>query len=207
MWLPGAALLSYAAVRLGRLRGVFDRHFYHTNAFYREVLGGDGLGALDREPVAYETLYWVPTRWRPAVWASLLQFDRRLPLGRYVALGHALVWVLVWQGAPWAAVTSVLLLLVAGQNAAAYVLTTPDAAPRAFQLTLRPVLHWTLVRFFVNLRWALPLALSLAVVAWASTRLALADVLAWTALDVAVALATAYGVTRAAEGAYRRRLA
>ncbi len=205
MWVPGAAVAGWALLRLARLRLAYDRHFYHTNALYREVLGGARLQAEAYEPVAYDALYWVPRPWRATVWAGLRQLERRLPLGRYVALGHALVWVLLWQGAPAAAVTGVLALLVAGQNAAVYALATPDAAPPAFQLTLRPVRHWIAARFFVNVRWTLPLALSLGAVALVGSAFTWGDVLLWAALNVAVALAVAAGVTLATEGAYRRR--
>ena len=189
------------------MRRTFDRAYYSTNAFYGEVLGGGPGGVAVREPVALETLYWVPTRWRPATWASLRQLDRMLPLGRFVLIGHVLFWALAFQNVSGPLIHSYLLLMVLAQNGACLLLSQRVAAPPAFQITMQAPLDWAITRFFVNLRWALPLALSLSLVALFDADLLWADVLLWTGLDLLVAGLLAAGVTYRTEGVVRRRYA
>lgn len=206
-WAPGAVLCGGAAARIRRAQAVYDRHFYHTDAFYREVLGGGATHVQARSPVAYDAIYWVPHRWRPATWASLRQLDRVLPLGRLVALGHGVLWMLFLQGVSATVITGYLLLFIAAQNAACYVLTQPALAPSTFQVAHQSPLDWMLTRFFVNLRWALPFALSLLVVAFFDRTFGLRAVLTWTVVEVVVAFGSAALVTWAHEGAVRRRYA
>lgn len=204
---PGGLFLAGASLRLRRLRRTFDRAYYSTNAFYGEVLGGSAGATAAREPVALETLYWVPARWRPATWASLRQLDRMLPLGRFVFVGHVLFWALAFQNVPATFIYSYLLLLVLGQNAAGLLLSQRAAAPPAFQITMQSPLDWAVTRFFVNLRWALPLVLSLSLVAFFDAHFQWADVLWWMGLDLLAAALVAAGVTYRTEGAARRRYA
>ncbi len=206
-WAPGAALCAAAAVQAARTRATYDRHFYHTNAFYSEVLGGGGVRARARSPIAYEAIYWVPHRWRPAVWASLRQFDRVLPLGRLVALGHLLLWVLFLQDVSLAVIGAYLLLFIVAQNAACFVLLRPTVAPPAFQLTHTSPAHWMMARFFVNLRWTLPLVLSLGLVAVLDAAFGARDMLFWGMVDVALSLGVAALMTGAHEVAARWRFA
>ena len=215
-WLPGAALSAWAGFRLAQVRPVYDRHYYHTNAFYGDVFrSAGGVRVASREPIAYEAVYWVPPRWKPHVWASLRQLDRRLPLGRFVIIGHLFLWFLFFQEADPASsagqavqVTSAyLLLFIAAQNAAVYLLATPALAPLPFGLLQQAARHWTLTRFFVNLRWVLPMALSLGLVALFDADVRFATALGWTLLDLAFAFLIAWLVTYAHESRYRRRYA
>lgn len=206
-WMPGGALCLIAGWRVQRAGAAYDRHFYHTNAFYREVLGGGGVRAQAREPIAYDAIYWVPHRWRPAVWASMRQFDRALPLGRLVALGHGLFWLLCWQGVASTILAAYLLLFIVAQNAACYVLIQPSIAPPMFQITHASPTHWMLVRFFVNLRWALPFALSLGLVAWLDPTFMARDAALWVGVDIGTALGAAALVTAIHELMVRRRFA
>ena len=206
--LPSAAFLAWAAFRLRRRRRAYDRHYYHTNAFYGDVFRSEGgVRVTDREPIAYEAVYWVPPRWKPHVWAALRQFDRRLPLGRFVALGHLFLWFLFFQDVAPGIIAAFLLLFIAAQNAAVYLLTRPALAPLPFSLLQQSPLHWTTTRFFVNLRWALPMALSLAVVALFDADVRFWTALGWTGLDLAFAFLTAWLATYVHESRYRRRYA
>ena len=204
---PGAGLMVWAGVKLLRLRAAYDRHFYATNAFYSDVFSGGGVRGAARAPVAYEAVYWTPRRLRPAVWASLVQLDRRLPLGRFVALGHAFLWLLFFQNASGGVIAAYLLLFAALKNGACALLATRPLAPRAFQLTTQLAARWALTRFFVNLRWTLPLLLSLLTVAFFDGGFSYAAALLWTGLDAALALGAAVLVAALAEGAYRRQFA
>ena len=206
--LPGAAFLAWAAFRLGRRRTSFDRHYYHTNAFYGDLFRSEGgVRVADREPIAYEAVYWVPPRWKPHVWAGLRQFDRRLPLGRFVALGHLFLWFLFFQDADVRVTSAYLLLFIAAQNAAVYLLTRPALAPLPFNALQQAPFHWAITRFFVNLRWAAPMALSLAAVALLDADVRWTSVLGWAGLDLAFAFLAAWLATYAHESRHRRRYA
>ncbi len=202
-WAPGALLVGWAGVRLWRSRAAYDRHFYHTTAFYAEVLGGGTVAATDREPVPYDALYWVPARWRPAAWASIRQLDRRLPLGRLVAVAHLGLWLFCIRGGAPAFITGYLTLVFTGQVAACAVLGTPSAAPRPFQRALQSVGDWIGTRTFVNLRWFGPHMGSLALVVLFGDVYGWAWVGTWAAVHVGLSAAAATAVTLATEGSVR----
>ncbi len=202
-WGPGLLLLGWAGARLGRRRTAYDRHFYHTTAFYAEVLGGGTVAATDREPVPYDALYWVPRRWRPAAWASVRQLDRRLPLGRLVAVAHLGLWLFCIRGVAPAVITTYLLVIFAGQVAAGAVLGTPSAAPRAFQVSMQSVADWIGARTFVNLRWFGPHVGSLALVVLFGDTYGWGWVGTWAAVHLALSIVAAAAVTLAAEGRTR----
>ncbi len=199
-WGPGLVLLGWAGIRLWRERTAYDRHFYHTTAFYEEVLGGGALHDRGRDPLPYDALYWVPPRWRPATWASLRQLDRRLPLGRLVVLAHVGLWLLCLRGVPSALTAGYLTIVFTAQVAACGLLTTNSAAPLPFQRPLQSTLDWIATRTFVNLRWLGPHAGSLALVALLGDTYGANWVLTWTAAHAALALGAAVTATLAHEG-------
>lgn len=202
----GLGVLGWAAWRMRPLVPAFDRFYYRTHAFFQEVLGGS-MGASDRDPIPYDSLYWVPARWRPATWASLRQLDRRLPLGRFVALGHILFWGLVYQGVAPVVVSGYLALFVLVQNGVVLLLTRPELAPAALHLSLQRPLDWVITRWFIAARWLGPFAGSIGLVAWSSRAYTATDMLVWTAMYAAVALGTALWATARVERAHRRQLA
>ena len=202
-WAPGLLLVGWAGVRLWRSRSAYDRHFYHTTAFYAEVLGGGTVAATDREPVPYDALYWVPSRWRPATWASIRQLDRRLPLGRLVAVAHLGLWLFCIRGGASAFITGYLTLVFIGQVAACAVLGTSSAAPRPFQRALQSMGDWIGTRTFVNLRWLGPHMGSLALVVLLGDAYGWAWVGTWAAVHVGLSVAGATVVTLATEGSVR----
>jgi hypothetical protein len=206
-WGPGLVLLGWAGLRLWQRRATYDRHFYHTTAFYDEVMGGGTLRAEGRDPIPYDALYWVPSRWRPAVWGSLRQLDRRLPLGRLVALAHVGLWLLCLRGVGPAFVAGYLAIVLVAQTATCGVLTTAVAAPRAFQYTLQSTADWIATRTFVNLRWLAAHVGSLALVALFSDIYGTAWVATWTAVHVGLSVGAATVATLAHEGWGRRRTA
>lgn len=205
-WLPGALLSGYAGLALARRAGSFDHDFYCTNALYAEALAQGGVRTTQREPIAYESVYWAPARWRPHVWAGLRQLDRRLPLGRLFALGVLFGWALLVRDAPGDVLGGVLALGLLAKNAAVGLVTAPRFAPRAFDLWLQPVAGWVATRFLMNVRWTLPLALALGLAALFSDRVTLTHVGLWVGADLLLALVTAWLVTHAAESRYCRRL-
>jgi hypothetical protein len=202
-WAPGLLLLGWAGVRLWRCRAAYDRHFYHTTAFYAEVLGGGAVAATDREPVPYDALYWVPSRWRPAAWASVRQLDRRLPLGRLVAVAHLGLWLFCIRGVAPAFITTYLLVVMTGQVAACAVLGTSSSAPPAFQGWIQSGADWIGTRTFVNLRWFGAHIGSLALVALFGDAYGWAWVGTWALVHLGLSGGAAVVVTLATEGTTR----
>lgn len=203
-WSPGLLLLGWGVARLWRRRTAFDRHFYQTTALYDEVLGGTTAAATDRAPVPYDALYWVPARWRPATWASLRQLDRRLPLGRLVGVAHLGLWVLCLRDVIPAVVSGYLLVVLIGQVAACKLLATPTTAPRPFQRILQSTVDWIVTRTLVNLRWLVPHAGSLALVALFDDTYGLPWVLTWAAVHGVLSVGAAVVVTPSHGGRPRR---
>lgn len=205
-WLAPAALLAWAAARLARQAPRFDHLFYSTNALYAELLRASGARE-GREPVRAEAVYWAPRALRPHVWAGLVQLDRRLPLGRLVALAVLVLWGLRAQGASAGAVGAYLAVVLLLKNGAVGLLASEALAPPAFQLALQRPAGWALTRAFVSLRWTLPLALALLALVIFDPAFSLAQALLWVGMDVLAAFLLAALVTNAAEARYRRRLA
>lgn len=203
-WGPGLLVLGWAAHRAARCRPVFDRHFYGTTAFYAEVFGGGTATAMDREPVPFASLYWVPSRWRPATWASLRQLDRLLPLGRLVAIAHVGLWLFCIRGVPPAFITAYLTLVLTAQVAASALLGTSTAAPGPFQISIQSVADWIGTRTFVNLRWFGAHVGSLGLVALFDDGFGLGWVLVWATVHVVLSFGAAAVVTMSAEGTARR---
>ncbi|MFQ5572438.1 MAG: hypothetical protein ACE5G0_22415 [Rhodothermales bacterium] len=206
--LPGLLLLGGSVGRLLYRTATYDRAFYATNAFYSEIFRRAGrVRVSDREPIPYHAVYWVPRRWKPSVWAGLRQLDRKLPLGRFIALGHGLLWILFFQQASMQAVGVYLLLFMVAKNGGAFLLTTRSFAPFPFQHTLQSPPLWIATRFLVNVRWTLPFLLSLLLVALFDADFSYAEALRWTGLDVILAGLTAWIVTYGTEFRYRKRFA
>lgn len=207
-WGPGVLLLGWAVGTLLRRLPTYDRSFYATNAFYNEVFRSKGgVRVSDREPIPYRAVYWTPPRWKPAVWASLRQLDRKLPLGRFIALGHVVLWLLFFQDAPADVIAVYLVLFMAAKNGIVFLLVTKPFAPFPFQATRQSPGAWIATRFFVNLRWTLPFLLSLLTVAVLDPAFAAPDALWWTGLDVTCALLTAFLFTYGTEFQYRKKFA
>ena len=206
-WAPGLVLLGWAGARLWRHRTAFDRHFYHTTAFYDEVLGGGTLRATGRDPIPYDALYWVPSRWRASVWASLRQLDRRLPLGRLVALAHVALWLLCARGVSPAIVGGYLAVVFTAQTATCGLLVRREAAPLSFQHVLQSTADWMATRAFVNLRWLGPHVGSLVLVALFSDGYGAHWVGLWAGVHVLLSLGAAAVATLVHEGWGHRKMA
>lgn len=206
-WSGGLALTAWSTWRLARLTGAFDRAYYHTSALYQELLHSPALRHSQRPDLTYEATYWVPRRWRAHAWAGLVQLDRRLPLGRLVALGVLGFWSLLILDAGGHVLALYLGIALMARNASILRHSQADVAPPQLHLALQPTFEWGITRFWMNVRWTLPVMLALAVAAWLSARFSWADALLWTAIDLVLAAAMALVATLAAEHRYRRRFA
>jgi hypothetical protein len=191
-WLPGLLLLIWAFVRTSLKMKAYDRHFYCTNAFYKEAFKDiDVPKGKEDESVTYSSLYWAPHRWSPYVWAGLLQMDRRLPLAVFMVLGHILLWVLFYFQTAEAFITAYLLLFIIAKNSASYLLITPSAAPIHFQITLQSSSNWVITRFFINFRWTFLFIVNLPLIAWIWDSFTFLNAIKWISLDLFLAFLSA----------------
>jgi hypothetical protein len=87
------------------------------------------------------------------------------------------------------------------------MLSGPDASPPGLHLRLHGPASWAMVRAFVSLRWTLPWAIALGVAALFATTLTWSVVLAWIAVDVALAIVSGVILAVNVEHSYRRRFA
>ncbi len=202
VWVPGALLAAYAALRLLASVPAYDRDYYATAAFYGEVFSSGGLRVEEREALPYGGVYWAPARLRPHVWAMLRQMDRRLPLGRFVALGHAGLWLLYSLDVSGGLIAAYLLLFATAKNATVFVTASPSMAPPPFQTLFLPRAGWTATRMMVNLRWTAAWVMSLAIVAAFAKSFGMVHVLAWTLIDLFLAWLMAWIATQTAETRY-----
>lgn len=189
--IPGGVLFLYGAVRFGRATGMFDALFYRTNAFYQELFLNPKAFKDGREPIKVDALYWVPPPLKNATWFSLLQLDRKLPLGRILIVAHLILWTLFYSQPGMAVIHAWLLLMILGKCMVLYVLISKPFAPLMFQYRLLPPSGWIGVRFFVNFRWIPLMALSLWIVSWFSEAVNLVFIGKWVLIDGGISLLTA----------------
>lgn len=194
LW-PALALFLWAVVRLQRLQASFDRAYYHTNAFYREIFQRGSLRTSEREPISYEAVYWVPARWRSHAWVNLVQLDRVMPIGRFFAIGLFVLAILIWQRIDPVYITTYLLLFIAAKNLASLTLSRADINPPVLQRLFQSRLDWSLTRFFINVRWTLPLLIGLLALGWLHPGFSMQAAGIWTLADLALSFIFAWITT------------
>ncbi len=208
MQIPGVLLLGWTLRAGFSIRHIFDRYYYHTNAFYGEIFKRGSLRVSDREPVSYDAIYWVPRAWRAHTWASLLQLDRVFPVGRFMAITLVVYWIVALQNPPGSLVSTIyLLIVICAKNLTVFALTQRRLAPDLIEATFQSKAGWSMTRFFVNLRWTLPLCGALCLVAWISDGFTYTDAFRWTVLDAALSFLFAWIITYGTFKFQRPRLA
>jgi hypothetical protein len=203
---PAGLILAWALYRLQADRRSFDPAYYHTNAFYREIFQRGSLRAAERDALSYDAVYWVPPRWRSHAWMNLVQLDRVLPIGRFFAIGMLILWVLVWRDVKPVYVTTYILLLLTLKNIASLVLSRHDLNPPAFQYQFQSRFDWSLTRFFIDVRWTLPLFISMIVLGWLAPSFSIQEAGVWTLVDLALSFVFAWTITLAIAIQSRERL-
>lgn len=210
-WIVGllvpVVFIIWIAFRASRSSESFDAKLYHSSGLYTELLYNPAVRFGEQAPLPYESLYWVPKRIRPHVWASLLQLDRRLPMGRLFALGVLVFWALLAMDVESSAVALYLGAILLIRNSSVFRHASADLSPPAFHLVRQSVFGWIVTRFWMNLRWTFPLFAVLAGTVFISGMIGWNAVLLWTFLDIIFALLTAVGATYAAEFRFRYRYA
>ncbi|HKI45936.1 MAG TPA: hypothetical protein VKA08_11455, partial [Balneolales bacterium] len=160
-WFPGVLLLGSGAYLIQRDITVFDRFFYQTHAFYSDFFFSSSPSLESSRTASYSSIYWVPSHWRPSAWAGIVQFDRYIPMGRIIFLGHVVLWLLFLFDAPPFIRESYLFLFVLMQNSSIYILLNPRLGPVSWNYRMQGITNWIITRFFIQIRWILPFILSL----------------------------------------------
>lgn len=194
LW-PGLIMLAWSGRKLYQLRIHFDRYYYHTNAFYGEMLRSGSFLSTVKETTPFEALYWVPSRWRPHVWASFVQLERAVPIGRFVVLSILLIWILAWSDVSQPVLSACLLLLIVAKNLSILVFRRGDLAAPLLTHSMQSYFHWSITRGFVNLKWTLPLSVSLLPVAWLDSEFHFSSLGLWTLADIFCSFIFAFCIT------------
>ena len=184
MPLPGLIMLGWSLRKIRLLRPHFDRFYYHTNAFYGEVLRTGSFTSEVKETTPYKGLYWVPMRWRPHTWASLVQLERVIPIGRFVVIAITFLWILSWRNASVETLTAYLTLVLVGKNLCILFFNRKDLAASLLTHAMQSTLGWSITRGFVNLKWTLSLAVGLLPLTWLDSSVSWQFGLTWVLADM-----------------------
>lgn len=208
VFLPFFLLFCYSGYRLWSVLSQYDRLFYQSDAFYDELFTNPVTGTNeDREPARYDAVYWVPSRWRAAVWTQMVQFDRKRPMGRLIALLSFTYWLLIWFETPGSWHAGWLFFWILSKNMLAWPVSGPSISPPVFHWWMMPPSDWVAVRFFLQTRWTLALALTVAVAAFFSESANWPMVWHWVLVDMLVSALTAWLFTINNEFAFKKKYA
>jgi hypothetical protein len=158
-WMGFIFIMAIATMK--KYAGTLVRDYYSSNAFFREFFGTNLKGdeAVVRREV--DQLWWVPGKFKAHVWQFLVQLDRKVPSGRVVAAGHVLVWFIAYQR-PDPEFLAVIWLLFALLHHLFTLLTIqPEMSPQWLLRWLGSTAIWLFSRFWMQLRWIIPLLLSM----------------------------------------------
>ena len=195
---PGL-MVAVAAAALLRLYPTLDAELFRSQAFFSELFRMHGGLRHDVRPaISYDAVYWSPERYRPAVWALLVQFDRRLPLGRLIGAAHVFIWLIAFSAESGQTLLAPLLVVAMLKNASPGLLGAGASPP--IHVTMHRATGWTFVRFFASIRWTLPWVLSLSGLALFTSVFTWTDVLIWAVIDGLLAFALAFVITQMGEG-------
>ena len=137
------------------------RSFYSADAFFHEFFGVSLKGEELRIEREVDQLWWVPSRLKMHVWQFLLQLDRKIPAGRAVAAGHLAVWFIAYQRPEPQFLTIIWLLFAISHQLFTMLSIQQDLAPYWLLRWIDKSYIWTFSRFWMQLRWILPLLLSM----------------------------------------------
>lgn len=137
------------------------RSFYATDAFFHEFFGVSLKGEEKGIKREVDQLWWVPARLKMHVWQFLLQLDRKIPAGRAVAAGHLAVWFIAYQRPEPQFLVIIWILFAIFHQLFTLLSLQQEMAPYWILNWVDKPWVWTLSRFWMQLRWVLPLLLSM----------------------------------------------
>ena len=138
-----------------------ERKYYHTNSFFSEFFGAtEGEDTItSRREVGQ--LWWVPSPIRANVWQYLQQIDRKIPAGRAVAAGHVLVWLVAYQKPDINFMVGVWTLFAVTHHLFILLVMQRNFSPHWMLRWLSPLKSWVFSWFWMQVRWLLPLVISM----------------------------------------------
>lgn len=139
----------------------FLKNYYASNAFFLEFFGSNlkGEDVTSKHEVVH--LWWVPTHLKAHVWQFLVQLDRKIPAGRVVFTGHLFIWFLAYQK-PDPEFLAVVWILFALLHHLFIILTfQAEMSPGWLLRWVASKWVWLFSRFWMQLRWLIPLLLSM----------------------------------------------
>lgn len=159
--MAGTAVLIVGLVSFSQMRVKTDRHYYATNAFFNEFFDSGAGNESTVERRKADQLWWVPPGLRAGVWQFLQQIDRKIPAGRAVMAGHFFIWFVAYQRPGEEFIT--VLWITFGVVHHLFILLTMQKtmAPQWLLRWIDSAFNWFLIRFWMQLRWLLPLFISM----------------------------------------------
>lgn len=138
-----------------------ERKYYHTNSFFSEFFGStEGEDTITARRKV-EQLWWVPSPIRANVWQYLQQIDRKIPAGRAVASGHVLVWLVAYQKPDINFMIGVWTLFAVTHHLFILLTMQRNFSPHWMLRWLSPIKSWVFSWFWMQVRWLLPLVISM----------------------------------------------
>ena len=159
LWMGFVFLM--AIVSMKKYTATIVRNYYSSNAFFREFFGTDLQGAEAAARREVDQLWWVPGLLKAHVWQFLVQLDRKIPSGRVVAAGHVLVWFIAYQRPDPEFLTVIWLLFALLHHLFTLLTIQPEMSPQWLLRWLGSSSIWLFSRFWMQLRWIIPLLLSM----------------------------------------------
>ncbi len=137
------------------------KNFYSSNAFFREFFRVTLVGEEVTSKREVEQLWWVPARLKMHVWQFLLQLDRKIPAGRAVAVGHLVVWFTAYQRPEPQFLVIIWILFALFHQFFTIMTIQKEMAPPWLLRWIDRNSVWFASRFWMQLRWIVPLVLSM----------------------------------------------
>lgn len=157
----GILLLIWGLFTAYRFRKKWEYSFYSSNAFFREFFRANLKGEELEARREVNQLWWVPGALKAHVWQYLVQLDRKIPSGRIVAGGHALIWFMAYQR-PDPGFLIILWSLFAILHHLLIIMTFKNEISPPWLLNWMGSNNtWLFARFWMQFRWVLPLLISM----------------------------------------------
>lgn len=173
-----------------RYSKAIDAEFYHSHGFYNELFRNPG-GRADggREPIPIASLYWVPSRLKPATWLTFRQLDRKFPLGRLLVLVFIVYWGLIKSAIlDTQAMIFIPMTIIFGKNLILLAIDRDPYSSMWFRRTLGSDIHWLGVHIATGVRWLVPIQFFLLLTVWFVSVLSQNELLLWLIFDVTTIL-------------------
>ncbi|MEX0944536.1 MAG: hypothetical protein WDZ38_02610, partial [Balneolaceae bacterium] len=156
-----ALLFMIALLYYKFLSGQMVINYYSTSSFFLEFFGSNLKGEELTSRREVSQLWWVPKSLKMHIWQFLVQLDRKIPSGRVAAAGHLLVWFIAYQRPDPEFLMYIWLIFALLHHFFSILTIGEEMAPGWLFRWLGSSKTWILSRFWMQLRWVIPLLLSM----------------------------------------------